>query len=122
MFSDAPFFLEHIKAGKLVPLAVGTPQRSRSLPDVLTTSELGYPAVVASNTYSLFAPPNTPPAIVAKLNQLVQTALRDPDVQASFAREAAIPAGDTPERFITMIQDEGKRWLPIISAAGLQAK
>jgi tripartite-type tricarboxylate transporter receptor subunit TctC len=122
MFSDAPFFLEHIKAGKLIPLAVGTPQRSRSLPNVPTTSELGYPAVVASNTYSLFAPPDTPPAIVAKLNQLVQTALRDPDIQASFAREAAIPAGDTPERFITMIQDEGKRWLPIIAAAGMQAK
>ena len=40
MFSDAPFFLEHIKAGKLVPLAVGT-ERSPSLPDVPTTGELG---------------------------------------------------------------------------------
>ena len=56
MFSDAPFFLEHIKAGKLIPLAVGTPQRAPSLPDVPTTAELGYPAIVASNTYSLFAP------------------------------------------------------------------
>jgi tripartite-type tricarboxylate transporter receptor subunit TctC len=48
MFSDAPFFLEHIKAGKLVPVAVGTPERSPSLPDVPTTAELGYPTIVAS--------------------------------------------------------------------------
>jgi tripartite-type tricarboxylate transporter receptor subunit TctC len=60
MFSDAPFFLEHIKAGKLVPLAVGTPERSPSLPDVPTTAELGYPSIVASNTYSLFGPAGMP--------------------------------------------------------------
>jgi len=58
MFSDAPFFLEHIKAQKLVPLAVGTPERSPSLPDVPTTAEHGYPGIRASNTYSLFGPPH----------------------------------------------------------------
>jgi tripartite-type tricarboxylate transporter receptor subunit TctC len=45
MFSDAPFFLEHIKAGILGPLAVGTPERFPSLPDVPTTAELGYPSI-----------------------------------------------------------------------------
>ena len=99
MFSDAPFFLEHIRAGKLIPLAVGTPDRAPSLPNVPTTAELGYPAIVASNTYSLFAPPGTPPEIVGKLNQLVLTVLRDPEVRESFARQEATPAGDTPERF-----------------------
>ena len=121
MFSDAPFFLEHIRAGNLIPLAVGTPQRSKSLPDVPTTAELGYPSIVASNTYSLFAPPKTPSDIVVKLNQLVLAAVRDPEVQTSFAKEAAIPAGDTPERFVALIQEEAKRWLPIVKAAGLKA-
>ncbi|MGZ5096378.1 MAG: Bug family tripartite tricarboxylate transporter substrate binding protein [Burkholderiales bacterium] len=49
MFSDAPFFLEHIQTAKLIPLAVGTAQRAPSLPNVPTTAELGYPAIVASS-------------------------------------------------------------------------
>ena len=120
MFSDAPFFLEHIKAGTLIPLAVGTPQRSRSLPNVPTTAELGYPEMIASNTYSLFGPPKTPPEIVNKLNQLILTALLDPEVRAAFAKEAATPAGDTPEGFAELIRVEAKRWIPIVKAAGVK--
>lgn len=121
MFSDAPFFLEHIKAGKLIPLAVGTPQRALSLPNVPTTAELGYPAIVASNTYSLFAPPNTPPEIVNKLNQLVLAVLRDPEVREAFAKQEAIPAGDTPEHFAAFVRSEANRWVPIAKAAGVKA-
>ena len=120
MFSDAPFFLEHIKAGTLIPLAVGTPQRSRSLPNVPTTAELGYPEMIASNTYSLFGPPKTPPEIVNNLNQLILTALLDPEVRAAFAKEAATPAGDTPEGFAELIRVEAKRWIPIVKAAGVK--
>jgi tripartite-type tricarboxylate transporter receptor subunit TctC len=73
---------------------------------VLTTAELGYPAVVASNTYSLFAPARTPPDIVDRLDHPVLTVLRDPEVRESFAKQEASPAGDTPERFRTLIQSE----------------
>jgi tripartite-type tricarboxylate transporter receptor subunit TctC len=121
MFSDAPFFLEHIRAGKLVPLAVGTAHRAPSLPNVPTTAELGYPAVVASNTYSLFAPPKTPPEVVEKLDQLVLTVLRDPEIRESFAKQEASPAGETPDRFRSMLQAESDRWIPIVRAAGVRA-
>ena len=105
MFSDAPFFLEHIKAGKLIPLAVGTPQRSPALPEVPTTAELGYPAIVASNTYSLFGPPGMPADIVSKLNNLALKELRDPEVRAAFSTQAATPAGATPADFAAQIRD-----------------
>ena len=65
---------------------------------MLTTAELGYPAVVASNTYSLFAPARTPPDIVDRLDHPVLTVLRDPELRESFAKQEASPAGDTPER------------------------
>ena len=119
MFSDAPFFLEHIKAGKLIPLAVGTPQRAPSLPEVPTTVELGYPAIVASNTYSLFAPANTPSEILSKLSILVIGALNDPEVRSAFARQEALPAGDTPERFSDFVRSEATRWIPVAKAAGV---
>lgn len=118
MFSDAPFFLEHIKAGKLVPLAVGTSQRTPSLPDVPTTAEIGYPAIVASNVYSLFAPRDTPPAIVDKLHRLVSTALHDPEVRAAFAKQEALPGGETPEQFAAFFRAEANRWIPIAKATG----
>jgi tripartite-type tricarboxylate transporter receptor subunit TctC len=121
MFSDAPFFLEHIKAGKLVPLAVGTPERSPSLPDVPTTADLGYPTIVASNTYSLFGPPKLPSDIVLKLNELALRELRDPEVRAAFSTLAATPAGATPSAFAAQIQTEAKRWLPLVKAADIKA-
>jgi tripartite-type tricarboxylate transporter receptor subunit TctC len=121
MFSDAPFYLSHIKSGKLTPLAVGTQQRSPSLPNVPTTAELGYPAIVASNTYSLFGPAKMPADIVGKLNQLVLKELRSSEVQAAFATQAATTAGDTPQAFTALIRAEAARWLPIVKAAGVEA-
>ncbi|MCC6777187.1 MAG: tripartite tricarboxylate transporter substrate binding protein [Hyphomicrobiales bacterium] len=120
MFSDAPFFLEHIKNGKLIPLAVGTPERSPSLPDVPTTRELGYPSLIASNTYSLFGPPGMASDIVAKLNELVLKELREPEVQAGFSTQAATAAGTSPPQFAAQIQAEADRWLPIVRAAGIK--
>jgi tripartite-type tricarboxylate transporter receptor subunit TctC len=116
MFSDVPFFLEHIKAGKLIPLAIGTTERSPSLPDVPTTAELGYPKLVAANTYGLFAPGKTPAPVVQKLNHLVTTALQDQEVREALAKREAMPAGDTPGRFAEFVQAEADRWIPIARA------
>src|SRR5262249_13821947 len=110
MFSDAPFFLPHIKEGKLIPLALGTKERTPSLPNVPTTAELGYPSIVAANTYSLFGPPKTPKAVVDKLNELVVKALADPELRRSFATQEAAPAGDTPEGFAAFVREDGERW------------
>jgi tripartite-type tricarboxylate transporter receptor subunit TctC len=121
MFSDAPFFLEHIKAGKLVPLAVGTPERSPSLPDVPTTAELGFPSIIASNTYSLFGPAGMPSEVVGKLNDLVLKELRQLEVQEAFSTQAATPAGASAAAFAAQIRAEADRWLPIVQAAGIKA-
>ena len=120
MFSDAPFFLEHIKARKLVPLAVGTPERSSSLPDVPTAAELGYPAIIASNTYSLFGPPGMPADIVSKLSDLVLKELHEPEVREAFSTQAATPAGTTSAQFVTQIRAEADRWLPLSKQRGLK--
>ena len=121
MFSDAPFFLEHIKARKLLPLAVGTPERSPFLPDVPSTAELGYPAIIASNTYSLFGPPGMPAGIVSKLNDFALKELRAPELREAFSTQAATPAGATPGDFAAQIRAEADRWLPIVKAAGIKA-
>ena len=72
--------------------------------------------MIADNTYSLFAPGNTPPAIVEKLNTLVRTALADPEVQAFYARQTAIPSGMKTEDFKAFIVSEAARWIPLAKA------
>jgi tripartite-type tricarboxylate transporter receptor subunit TctC len=116
MFSDASFFVEHIKAGKLVPLAIATAERIPQLPNVPTTVEQGYPGVIADNAYSLFAPGKTPRVTIEKLNALVRTALADPEVQAFYAKQTAIPSGMKTEDFKAFILSEAARWIPLAKA------
>ena len=92
-----------------------------SLPDVPTTAELGYPAIIASNTYSLFGPPGMPADIVSKLNELVLKELHEPEVREAFSTQAATPAGTASAQFATQIRAEADRWLPIVKAAGIKA-
>lgn len=122
MFSDAPFFLPYIKDGKLLPLAVGTPERAASLPDVPTTAELGMPQVVASNTYSLFASAKTPASVVDKLSQIVLEILSDAEIKKAFATQEAIAVGQTPDKFSIFVQEERDRWVPLAKSVGVFSK
>src|SRR5262249_22267080 len=72
--SDCP----HVLSGAVKGLAVTSPQRARSLPDVPTFAELGYPAMDVSQWYGLFAPPGTPAAIVNQIQNAVAKGLASP--------------------------------------------
>jgi tripartite-type tricarboxylate transporter receptor subunit TctC len=114
MFSDASFFLEHIKAGKMVPLGAASAQRIPALPDVPTTGEQGYPGLIGENLYCLFAPAGTSPELLRKLNAMVLTALEDAEVKQAFARQSVIIATTTPEELAKHYANEEKRWLPLV--------
>ena len=61
-FLDLPVLLPHIKAGTLRPIALGSPQRAPTAPDVPTTAEVGMPDLLIENWYGMIAPAETPPA------------------------------------------------------------
>ena len=63
-----PAVLQHIKAGKLKPLAVGAPARLDSLPQVPTLAELGQPAANLSSLFGIYAPAQTPVAVLERIN------------------------------------------------------
>lgn len=87
-----PAVLQHIKAGKLKPLAVGAPARLDSLPDVPTLAELKHPAANLSSLFGIFAPAQTPAAVVARLNAEVNKALAQADLCApSWMRPTTCP-------------------------------
>src|SRR5262252_8385650 len=79
MFLDVPILLPQIQAGAIRPLAVGGRQRVKSLPDLQTMSEIGYPQIQADNWYGMVAPAGTPHVIIAKLNAAALAAMKAPE-------------------------------------------
>jgi tripartite-type tricarboxylate transporter receptor subunit TctC len=116
MFATIPSVIAFIKAGKLLPLAVSSPKRSRSLPEVPAVAERGYPGFAAGSWFGMSAPKGTPPAIVATLNKAVNDAL--PSLEAQFVREGADPVGGTPAFYGQFIQQETEKWRTIVKESG----
>ncbi|CAN7487093.1 tripartite tricarboxylate transporter substrate binding protein [Acidovorax sp. LjRoot129] len=115
-----PAVLQHIQAGKLKPLAVGAPARLDSLPQVPTLAELGQPAANLSSLFGIYAPAQTPAAVVARLNAEVNKALALPDIRAKLDATDNVPTGGTAAEFARQIAQESENNARIVRAAGIQ--
>jgi tripartite-type tricarboxylate transporter receptor subunit TctC len=120
MFADAPVLLPHIQAGKLKAIGVASGARNPLLPDVPTLHEQGYADTIADNWYALFAPARTPPAIIARLNQAVRTALADPVVRDKLVKTGAIPTPTSPDELGKFLKEELDRWGKVIRDKGIK--
>jgi tripartite-type tricarboxylate transporter receptor subunit TctC len=112
--------LPFIREGKLVALAVSTPQRSSALPDVPTTIEAGYKNSDYTFWTGLFAPAKTPREIVDKLAQETQKALAAPGVREKLAQQGMDPMPITPAAFDAQIRREIDSILALAKAANLK--
>jgi tripartite-type tricarboxylate transporter receptor subunit TctC len=119
-FLDLPILLPQIKAGALRPIAIGSPERAPTAPDVPTTAEAGFPTLRIENWYGMVAPKGTPKEIVAALNKLATQAMADPAVKDKLAAQGASLVGDTPEHFRSFIADETAKWAKVIKDAGVE--
>jgi tripartite-type tricarboxylate transporter receptor subunit TctC len=88
-----PSVMGHIKNGKIKPLAVAAAKRNPQLPDVPTMEEAGVKGVEMSAWYGVYAPANTPKAVIDKLNAEINKVIAMPETQA---RLSAIGADLTP--------------------------
>lgn len=100
----------HIRAGLLRALAVTTPQRNPSFPDIPTAAEAGVPGYDFASWGGVFAPAGTPRAIVQKLNAEIGTALANPELSRRFGDMGLEAKHSTPEAFGKFLQSEIKRW------------
>jgi len=112
--------LPFIREGKLVALAVSTPQRSSALPDVPTTIEAGYKNSDYTFWTGLFVPAKTPREIVDKLAQETQQALAAPGVREKLAQRGMDPMPITPAAFDAQIRREIHSILALAKAANLK--
>jgi len=105
--------IQHVKSGKLTPIAVTSARRVALLPDVEAVSET-YPGFEVQSWLGLLAPAGTPRAIVERLNAAVLKALAKPDVREKFENLGFEIAASTPEAFGAWIRAESVKWGRII--------
>lgn len=117
MFATIPSVIEQIRAGRFRSLAVSSTERSRSLPQVPTMVELGFPEFDASSWFGMVAPARTPPEIVNKIAEDVHAVLRDPQIERQMVEQGADPVGNGPQAFGAFIAREVDRWSAIVRAA-----
>ena len=110
--------MPHVPTGRLKVLAISTPQRSPLLPNVPTFRETGVLDVVASAWIGLVAPARTPPAIIERLNREFVAAMKDPATAEKLRAQYMEPQPGTPAEFAAYMQEELKRWTPVIRRSG----
>jgi tripartite-type tricarboxylate transporter receptor subunit TctC len=105
-----PTVLPHVRAGKLVALAVSGSRRSPTLPDVPTMAEAGVAGYEADFTLVVFAPRAVPEAIVGRFRQAFVDALRSPEVVEKLAAGDQTVVGSTPAEAATVLGADSKKW------------
>ncbi len=121
MFATIPSVKQHIDAGTLRAVAVSSAKRSRSMPDVPTVAERGFPGFEAGSWFGFFAPKGTPAEVVATLNQAVNQIVAVPAFQAQMIKEGADPAGGSPQDFAQFVQREFEKWRGVVRESGATA-
>lgn len=118
-FSSALAVHQHIRAGKVRPLAVTTVKRSSVLPDLPTLASF-YPGFECDNWYAVFVPAGTPKEIIGRLHAEVVKALNTQEMRDFITREGAEPVGSSPEELTAYFMREVDKYAKIIKAAQIR--
>ncbi len=122
MFTGMSTGLPHVKSGKVLGLAVSSPKRQASAPDIPTVSESGLPGFDFLTWYGLAAPAGTPREIVARLSREMAQALGQPDVRERLAALGVEGAPSTPEQFTAFMKKEAEKYAHIIKITGAKGE
>ena len=118
MFDNIPSAISQIRAGKLKALATTGPKRAVALPELPTMIEAGFPSYQSTAWFGLSAPAGTPREIIDRLNAEGQKAVRAPEFVRRMNELGYEIVGGTAEQMAAMIQDELRRWGPVVKASG----
>lgn len=119
-FLATPTVMPHIKSGKLKAMAVSTTSRSPLAPDIPTVAEAGVPGFDAPFYLVLFAPKDTPAAIIGAMNREVVKALSAPEIKQRAAGLDIVTLGGPPEEATKILRAVAAKWAPVVKRIGLK--
>lgn len=119
-FIGYPAAASAIKTGRLRVLAFSMDRRSRLTPEVPTVAETVAPGFDMAAPLGVFVAARTPAAVIARLNQAVNDAVKAPDVVERMAGIGMEPVGTTPEQYEKILRDEYGRLGALIRRIGLR--
>jgi tripartite-type tricarboxylate transporter receptor subunit TctC len=119
IFAGVTAIMGHVRAKRVVALAVTSPARSPIAPEVPTLVELGIRGVEAPSWYSIVAPTAAPGDVVAKLHAEVVAINAQADYREGLERQAFEPSTTTPQQFATFLRAEYDKWGGVIKALKL---
>jgi len=122
LFGSLPAVLPHAKSGRVRALAVGTPRRSPSLPEVPTVAESGYPGFDASLWLAIMAPAGVPAPVIERLHREIVAAVGARDTSELLDKNGAEPLTSTPAELATMIREGVAKYSGVVKAAGVKAE
>lgn len=121
MFDNMPSSLPLVKEGKLRALGVTSAKRSAAAPDIPTLAESGLPGFEAVSWFAMFAPANTPAAIVDKLQGEVSRILKSPEISKRLLEIGLDPVGGTPAELAAYQKSEIAKWSKVVKDSGATA-
>jgi tripartite-type tricarboxylate transporter receptor subunit TctC len=120
LFGSMPAVLPHARSGRVRALAVGTPKRSPSLPEVPTVAESGYPGFDASLWLAIMAPAATPAPIIDRLHKETLAAVSSPETKEALDKAGAEAITSTPAELSAMIRDGVAKYANVVKSAGVK--
>ncbi|MDR6857392.1 tripartite tricarboxylate transporter substrate binding protein [Variovorax guangxiensis] len=120
LWVSIPAAAQFVKAGKLKALAVSTTKRSAAFPDVPTMQEAGIADFEVDSWYAMFVPTKTPKAAIEKLNRVVNTVVREPEIRDKLLAQGSEGVGGTPEQLGKVVSTELVRWNKLAKEANIR--
>jgi tripartite-type tricarboxylate transporter receptor subunit TctC len=117
---DPGIAFEHVRAGKLNLLAVGSSKRSPLFPNVPTLQELGVTGFDGGTTHGLYGPAGTPKQVIDRMNTEINRLLQTAQVASGIRAQGAEPTQMTPAEFAAQIQRDSDRYGAIVKARGIK--
>ena len=109
-----------IKAGRVRALAVNSPSRMPTLPDVPTFGELGMPQLQQVGWFGVFGPAGMSPALVESINAAIATVVKMPEVRAKMLAQYIDPVGGSVQQFTGFHREEVRKWTAIVRESGVR--
>ena len=122
MFINQDVALQHVKAGKLRPLAVTTVKRNPLYPDVPSISESGYPGFESLSWSGLSIQKGTPPAVVEKLEAAMVQVMNSPAIKQRLESQGFVVPTLGSKAYTAFVANEIPRWTKVIKTAGITAQ